>query len=102
MDLAVSSEPCRADDAGGVQQLGRHDLGIELELGNELVGVLTDTAANHDQVGPQQCLKPLVVALEAWDPLLVGEALPLLDAGGGPGLGVVAVDLDDDPAQSWE
>ena len=36
--LPVGGEPGGADDAGGVEQLGRDQLGVQLELGQELLG----------------------------------------------------------------
>jgi hypothetical protein len=52
IDPAVGGEPGGADDARAVAQLGRHHLGLQFQLGNELVRVFADAAAHHDQVRP--------------------------------------------------
>ena len=43
-----------ADDAGVVAQRRRHDLGLDVEQRQELVGVLADPAADDEQVGGEQ------------------------------------------------
>ena len=60
----------------------------------EMVGVLADAAADDEQVGGEELLQRPVVGRQALGPLLPGETLAGLDAGRGPLLGVVAVDLE--------
>ena len=53
IDPAVGGEPGGADDARAVAQLGGHHLGLQFQLGNELVRALANAAADHDQVRPE-------------------------------------------------
>src|SRR5215207_305262 len=94
VDPSVGCQPGGADNPGTVPQLGGNHLSLELELGDELVGVLAHSAAHHNQVRPKQGLKSLVVALQALCPLGVGQALLVLDARRGPRLGILAVNLE--------
>ena len=79
LHLPVGGQPGGADDAGGVQQLGRHDLGLQLQLRQELLRLLADAAADHDQVRPEERLEPFVVALQPRHVLAVGQPELLLD-----------------------
>src|SRR6478735_2147058 len=92
--LAIGGQPGGTDDAGGVEQLGREDVALQVEQVQELVGVLAHPAAHHDQVWQEQCLHCRVVALQLLGPVLVGPALLVLHAGRCSGLGIVAVEFD--------
>src|SRR5262245_60611717 len=59
-----------ADDAGLVLQLRRHDRRVELDVGQELVGLLADAAADDEEVGPEPVLEVTQVVLHALGPLL--------------------------------
>ena len=91
---ASAAHSAAPDDAGPVLQLGGHDLGLDADQVHELVGVLADPAADHEQVGREQLLQRPVVDREPLRPLRVGQPLQLLDRAGGAVLGVVPVDLE--------
>ena len=60
----------------------------------ELVGLLADPATDDEQVGGEEHLEGPVVLREPLGPVLHRELVALPRAVGGPGLGVVAVDLE--------
>ena len=98
--LAASSGGARSGglvggphDASRVEQLGRDDRGLEVEQRQVFLVLAGDSPADDEQVRGEEHLHVGVVALEALGPLLPGQVLGGALAGGGPGLGVVPVDL---------
>ena len=73
-----------------------HDHGgtnLILKVGHELLRVLGDAAANDEQVGGEEHLNVLEVAVQALAVLLPGQLVHLAGTGRSLRLGVVAVDL---------
>ena len=64
-----------------------------LKVGHELLRVLGDAAANDEQVGGEEHLNVLEVAVQALAVLLPGQLVHLAGTGRSLRLGVVAVDL---------
>src|SRR4051794_13440212 len=82
------------DDAGRVAQCGRDDLGVDVDEGQELAGLLAHAASDDDQLGGEQVLELAVVRRQPLRPGLPRQVLALPGARGRTRLGVVAVDLE--------
>src|SRR5215207_6656956 len=63
-------------------------------MGEVLLGLLADTAPDHDQVGPEEVLDPVEVLVEAPGVLLPAQVVALAGGVGRPVFGVLATDLD--------
>ena len=69
-------------------------LAAGIELVDELVGVLHDAAADHDQLGPEHRVQLGEVRVEPLGPLLPREVLRVARRVGGPRVGDLAVHLE--------
>ena len=83
-----------ADDAGEIAELGDAHLAAGVELVDELLGVLHDAAADHDQLRPQHRVQLREVRVEPLGPLLPREMLLGALRVGGPRVGDLAVHLE--------
>ena len=64
-----------------------------LKVGHELLRVLRDAAANDEQVGGEEHLNMVEVAVQALAVLLPGQVVHLAGTSGSLRLGVVAIQL---------
>jgi len=71
-----------------------YDGGVELEQGQELLGVLADAAADDDEIRPHEELGEAQVVLQPRDPLSPGQAFLRASGTRGPRAAVDAVDAE--------
>ena len=91
----TASPQCRPHNTGIIAQ-GCHDHGganLIFKVGHELLRVLGDAAADDEQVGGEEHLDVLEVAVQALAVLLPGQLVHLAGTSGSLRLGVVAVKL---------
>jgi len=83
-----------ADDSGVVLQLRGDDLGPQFQVREVFVRALGDSAADDEELGGEEELDVLQVAVEL-DPVLVpAQAVAFAGDGGGLRFGVISVDLE--------
>src|SRR5581483_3127401 len=83
-----------AHDAGVVEQRRRHDRGADVDVAEELVGLLRHPAADDEQVGPQQVLEVVQVLAHPLAPGLPAEVVLLARPARRQLLGVLRIHLD--------
>src|SRR5262245_5485714 len=93
-ELSIRNQQCGAHDAGFVLELGRDDLGSEMEVVEELVGLPRHASPDDDEIWPQQGFDPLQVLVDRGTPLLPRLVAFLANSCARVILRVAAVDLD--------
>src|SRR5829696_10495841 len=81
-------------DTGVVVHLGCHHLRARREIGEQLLGLLANAAADDDEVGPEQEFDPVEVLVEALGVLFPAQIIALAGTVRGAVLGVRTPDLD--------
>src|SRR5215204_2610697 len=81
-------------DTGVVVHFGRHHFRARREVGEELLGLLADTATDDDEIRPEEVLDPVKVLVETLRVLLPTEVFALAGAFRGAVLCVLTPDLD--------
>src|SRR5215216_3758954 len=79
---------------GVVVHLGCHYLRARREMGEELLGLLANAAADDDEIGPEQEFDPVKVLVEALGVLFPAQIIALAGTIRGAVLGVLTPDLD--------